>query len=281
MARNRSPRKPVPWYVHIPVWIYAAVLFLPLYFVLVSSLKNNLQIFGEPFALPLENPAWDNFAKAWDRASLGSGLLNSVLIVAGSILLTLVLALPAAYAIARLKGRAGKVVEAIFSSGLLIPGFAALVPTVLLAIALGMFQNQIFLILMFPATAMPISVIMLTQFMRTVPAELEESAMLDGAGRLSILRHIYTPAVVPGIVTISILNFLAFWNEFLFSFVLLGSDPDVRTVQVALPTLASTTRTEYGVLMAGTLVSIIPVYALYIVLQKRLEQAMLDGAVKS
>lgn len=281
MARNRSPRQPVPWYVHIPVWLYAAALFLPLYFVVVSSLKNNLQIFGSPFSLPIDNPAWDNFTKAWERASLGYGLLNSALIVAGSILLTLVLALPASYAIARLKGRAGKVVESIFSSGLLIPGFAALVPTVLLAIALGMFQNRLFLILMFPATAMPISVIMLTQFMRTVPPELEESAMLDGASRLAILRHVYTPAVVPGIVTISILNFLAFWNEFLFSLVLLGSDPTVRTVQVALPTLSTQTRTEYGVLMAGTLVSIIPVYALYIVLQKRLEQAMLDGSVKS
>lgn len=280
MARSRSPRSPIPWYVHIPVWLYAAVLFLPLYFVVVSSVKSNLQIFGDPFT-PALQPAWDNFAKAWDYAYMGPALVNSVIIVASSILLTLALALPASYAIARLKGRAGKVLETLFSSGLLIPGFAALVPTVLLAIALGMFQNRLFLVLMFPATAMPLSVIMLTQFMRTVPVELEESAMLDGAGRLSILRHVYMPAIIPGIVTISILNFLSFWNEFLFSLVLLGSNPAVRTVQVALPTLSSQTRTDYGVLLAGTLISIVPVYLLYIFLQKRLESAMLEGAVKT
>lgn len=281
MARSRSPRRPIPWYVHIPVWLYAAVLFLPLYFVVVSSLKDNLQIFGEPFALPVVEPRWDNFAKAWDRAYLAPALANSVIIVAASLVLSLVLALPASYAIARLKGRAGKVIETIFSSGLLIPGFAALVPTVLLAIAMGMFQNRLFVILMFPATSMPLSVIMLTQFMRTVPQELEESAMLDGANRFAILRHVYMPAIIPGIVTISILNFLGFWNEFLFSLVLLGSNPAARTIQVALPTLSSQTRTDYGVLLAGTLISIIPVYLLYIVLQKRLESAMLEGAVKT
>jgi len=263
------------------VWLYAALLFLPLYFVVVSSLKDNLEIFGSPFKIPFSNPDWANFQQAWDYASLGPALVNSLYIVSASLVLTLLLGLPAAYAIARLKGRAGKVVEAVFSSGLLIPGFAALVPTVLLAIALGMFASREFLILMFPAGAMPLSVIMLTQFMRTVPHELEEAALLDGAGRMQILRHVYLPAVVPGVATVSILNFLGFWNEFLFSLVLLGSSPTMRTIQVALPTLSTQTRTDYGILMAGTLISIVPVYILYIVLQKRLESAMLEGAVKT
>lgn len=279
--RSRSPRKPVPWYVHIPVWLYASLLFLPLYFVFVSAPKTNLQIFGQPFAIPVSEPDWANFTEAWEYAIMGPALLNSTLIVSVSILLTLLLALPASYAIARLRGRAGNIVESIFASGLLIPGFAALVPTVLLAISLGMFQSRLFLMLVFPASALPMSVIMLTQFMRTVPADLEESAMLDGASRLQILRHVYTPAIVPGVATVSILNFLGFWNEFLYSLILLGSDPMARTIQVALPTLSSQTRTDYGVLMAGTLISIIPVYLVYTVLQRRLEDAMLEGAVKS
>lgn len=281
MSRNRSPREPVPWYVHIPVWLYALALFLPLYFVLVSSLKDNIEIFGSPFSLPLDSPDWSNFQLAWDNAVMGPAIVSSFLIVGLSIVLTLVLTVPASYAIARLEGRAGRIIESIFASGLLIPGFAALVPTVLLAISLGMFQTRTFLILLFPAGALPMGVVMLTQFMRTVPVELEESAMLDGASRLQILRHIYLPAIVPGVATIAILNFLSFWNEFLFSLVLLGSDPAVRTIQVALPTLSSQTRTHYGILMAGTLISILPVYLIYIVLQRRLEDAMLDGAVKT
>lgn len=279
--RSRSPRKPLPWYAHIPVWLYAAALFLPLYFVVVSSLKDNLEIFGSPFTLPLSSPDWSNFAQAWNNAVMGPAIVNSIVIVFASIVLTLVLALPAAYAVARLRGRAGKIIEGIFASGLLIPGFAALVPTVLLAIALHLFQTRTFLILLFPAGALPMGVIMLAQFMRAVPVELEESAVLDGANRLQVLWHVYLPGTIPGIATICILDFLSFWNEFLFSFVLLGSDPAVRTLQVALPTLSSQTRTHYGILMAGTLISIIPVYLVYIVLQRRLEDAMLEGAVKS
>jgi len=155
------------------------------------------------------------------------------------------------------------------------------VPTVLLAIAMGLFHTREFLYLFFPASALPLSVILLTQFMRSVPPELEESAMMDGAGRLRILWSIYVPIVVPGIATVAILNFLSFWNEFLFALILAGPDPDTRTVQVALPNLVSQTDTQYGVLLAGALITMIPVYIVYIVLNRRLEDALLQGAVKS
>lgn len=265
---------------HILAWFYALLLILPLYFLLTTSLKDNFEVFDHPFALP-RNWLVENFAEAWDLASLGPALGNSVLITTGAEAITLALAFPAAYGLARSSGRTAAVVERVFGLGFLIPAFAALVPTVLLAIELGMFQMQAFLILFLPATALPLSVILLTQFMRTIPAELEESAMMDGAGRWTVLWRIYVPMSAPGVITVAILNFLGFWNEYLFSLVILGPDPDLRTVQVALPSLTSATMIQYGTLAAACLITLAPVYAVYIALQRRMENALVDGAVKS
>ncbi|MDR2974500.1 MAG: carbohydrate ABC transporter permease [Propionibacteriaceae bacterium] len=265
---------------HGLVWVYAALLIIPLYFLVISAFKPNSAIFTMPFAPPT---TWnfDNFVQAWGQVQLGDGLISSALVTVIAEALTVALAIPASYAIARSRGRVGAVVEKFFAAGLLIPGLAALVPTVLLSIAMGLFHTREFLYLFYPASVLPLSVIMLTQFMRTVPPELEESAMMDGASRLRIVVSVYVPIITPGIATVAILNFLSFWNEYLFALILAGPDPDIRTVQVALPSLVSQTNTQYGVLLAGALITMIPVSIVYIILNRRLEDALLQGAVKS
>lgn len=265
---------------HVLAWVYAAALLAPLYYLVVSSFKGNIEIFTAPFTFP---SSWelDNFLSAWDRAQLGSGLVNSAVVAGSSAVLTLVLAIPASFSIARARGRTGAVLERMFSLGFLIPGFAALIPTVLLAIGMGLFHTRTFLVLFFPATALPLSVVLLTQFMKAIPSELEESATIDGATRMQVLRHVYLPLARPGIATVTILNLLNFWNEYLFTLVLGGPSPDVRTVQVALPGLITQTNTQYGVLAAGTLITLVPVYVAYVLLARRIEEALLQGAVKS
>ncbi|MDR2931231.1 MAG: carbohydrate ABC transporter permease [Propionibacteriaceae bacterium] len=265
---------------HCLVWFYALLLIIPLYFLIVSAFKSNSAIFTTPFAPPT-SWSFDNFTQAWSQAQMGDGMLSSVLVTVIAEVLTLVLAIPASYAIARSSGRIGSFVEKFFAAGLLIPGLAALVPTVALSILIGLFHTREFLYLFYPASVLPLSVILLTQFMRSVPPELEESAMMDGASRVRIIVSVYVPIISPGIATVTILNFLSFWNEYLFALILGGPDPDIRTVQVALPTLVSQTNTQYGVLLAGALITMIPVYIVYIILNRRLEEALLQGAVKS
>jgi multiple sugar transport system permease protein len=280
MSRRRAPRDTAHPLYAFAAWIYVAMLAVPLYYLFVSSFKDNVAIFNQPFALP-ERVSFEKYTTAITDANLDHGLKNSLLITAGASVLTLVLATPAAYALARAQNRLGRVVERIFSAGFLIPAFAALIPTVLLAIELQLFQTRTFLILLFPAQALPLAVILLTQFMRAVPDEMWESASIDGAGSWSIIVRIYAPMTLPGIVTVAILNFLAFWNEFLFSLTILGPDPAVRTSQVALPTLVSPYGTDFGMLAAGAIITMIPVYAVYIVLQRKMTHALIDGAVKS
>jgi multiple sugar transport system permease protein len=261
------------------VWVYALILALPIYFLLVSSLKTNQEIFSQPFQFPTE---WlfSNYPNAWDRAVMGQALLNSLFVSLAAEIITLALVIPASYGLARSRSKVASLFEKIFALGFLIPAFATLVPVLLLSIQLGLFQTREFLTLFMVATTLPLSVILLTQFMRTIPAELEESAMVDGLSRIRILWNIYLPLSLPGVAMIVILNFLAYWNEFLFSLVLVGSQAGERTIQVALPTLIDQTKTEFGPLLAGTVITLIPVYILYIILNRRLEGALTAGAIK-
>jgi multiple sugar transport system permease protein len=261
------------------VWAYALILAIPIYFLLVSSLKENVEIFANPFGLP-ENWLFSNYPQAWERAVMGRALVNSLLVTAAAEIITLALVVPASYGLARSKSRVSSALERIFALGFLIPAFATLVPVLLLSIALGLFQTREFLTLFMVATTLPLSIILLTQFMRSIPVELEESAMVDGLSRVRIMWHIYLPLSLPGIAMVVILNFLAYWNEFLFSLVLVGSNANNRTVQVALPTLIDQTKTEFGPLLAGTVITLIPVYLLYIALNRRLEGALTAGAIK-
>jgi multiple sugar transport system permease protein len=264
---------------HILVWIYVVILLVPVYFVVVSSLKDNLDIFANAFGLP-HSWIWRNYSDAWNQGSLGPAIVNSMIITISSEILTLLVAIPAAYGVARSTGRLGRSIERAFSLGFLIPTFAAMVPTVLLAIALGLFHTQLYLILFFTGTAQPLTVILLVQYMRQVPHELEEAATIDGAKRLRLLISVYLPLVSPGVTTVLLLNFFGFWNEFLFSSILLGTDVNVRTIQVALPTLQTQLAPHYGVLLAGTLICAIPTLILYLVLQKRMMTALTQGALK-
>ncbi|MGK9221162.1 MULTISPECIES: carbohydrate ABC transporter permease [unclassified Microbacterium] len=265
---------------YIPVVLYALTLVLPLYWLTISAFKDRLSVIAEPF-LPTFSAGVSNLVTAWNAIDLGQAMINSAYTTVGALILTLVLAVPASYALARSKGRVATWLERLFALGFLIPGFAALVPTLLLAIAFGLFYEREFLIAYLPASAQPLAVILLTQFMRTVPPELEESARIDGAGRFRILFSVYLPLVAPGVATVTILNFISFWNEYLFSLVIVGVSEGKRTLQVALPTLQGNLGvTDYALVCAGTLIAVAPVFIVYAILNRRMEDALMQGALK-
>lgn len=276
--RAAGPRRRPGPIAAVLSWVYAAILALPLYYLVASAFKTNIEIFTKPFALPA-HWLWQNFGTAWNSASLGNALVSSVLICVVAIVLTLALTIPAAYALARSNNRMARVITGAFSAGFLIPPFAALIPTVILAIRMQLFFTREFQMLFLPASALPLSVLLLTQFMRTVPGELAEAAAVDGIGQFRTLVHVYLPVAMPGVVTVAILQLLTFWNEYLFSLTITGTAREVRTVQVALPTLISDS-TNYGVLAAGTVLTLLPVYIVYSVMSRRMQEALTAGAVK-
>lgn len=279
--RRASPRFPSAGLLvsHVLVWVYALLLALPLYYLLMSSFKDNTEIFTNAFGLP-ESWSFENYRLAWEYVSLGQGLTNSLLVTLAAEVLALLVVVPAAYALATNSGRLGRLVERSLALGFLIPGFAALVPTVLLAIWLDLYQTRTFLVLYYVGTSVPLSVVLITQYMRTIPRELEESARLDGANRLQVLGRIYAPLAMPAIATVMLLTFINIWNEYLIALVVAGPSTDVRTAQVALPTLVTNVSAEYGLLTAGTVITLLPIYAVYLLLRRRMENALVAGAMK-
>ena len=257
--------------------VYALVVIIPLYFLLVSTFKDNISIFLEPLALPKQY-SLQNFVHAVQQAGLVRALTISVIITASAELLTLVLAFPAAYAIARIQTRMGSIVEAIFSLGFLIPALAILMPVFLTAIRLGLLYNPLMLVIFYPATLLSLTVLLLSSQLRGVPKELEESAVIDGASHLELIWYVFLPMARPAVITSLLLNFLSVWNEYLFALILLNSES--RTVQIAVATLKGERIVDYGLIAGGVLISMIPVILLFIFSQEKIMQGMFIGAVK-
>jgi len=257
---------------------YAALIIIPLYFVIVSAFKDNSQIILKPLALP----AVLNFSKFIQAQVnvhvLRAGLI-SIFITSGAEALTIVLAFPASYAVARIQTRLSPIVESIFSLGFLIPGLAILMPIYMMTAKAGLLYHPIALVILYPAFNLPMTMILLSGFMRKLPRELEESAVIDGGNVLQIIFYLFLPICIPGIVTVLVLNFINIWNEYLFALILMDSNN--RTIQLALALLRANQRTiDYGLIAAGVLISMIPVYIVFIFFQEQIMHGMLAGAVK-
>jgi multiple sugar transport system permease protein len=258
--------------------LYAFLIIIPLYFVVISAFKNNSQIITSPLALPSALD-FNKFLQAQSNVNLLRAMLISVVVAIGAEILTLVLAFPAAYAIARLQTRLASLTEAIFSLGFLIPSLAILMPVYLMTAKAGLLYHPIALVILYPAFSLPLSLILLTSFMRKLPRELEESAVMDGGNVLQIILYIFFPICMPGILTVLVLNFINIWNEYLFALILMDSNN--RTVQLALALLRANQRSvDYGLIAAGVLISMIPVFIIFIFFQDRIMSGMLTGAIK-
>ena len=257
--------------------LYALLLLAPIYFVVVAAFKNNTEIFTAPLALPSK---WtlDNLLNALEIANLVRALGISILITSSAELVTIVLAFPAAYAVARIRTGLVPWTEALFSLGFLIPALAILMPVFLTAVRLNLLYNPLMLIIFYPATKLSLAILLLSSQLRDIPRELEESAEIDGAGLPDIIVSIFLPLARPALLTVILLNFIDIWNEYLFALVLLNSKN--RTVQVAVATLKSDRVINYGLIAAGVLISLLPVFLVFIFSQERIMSGLYTGAVK-
>jgi multiple sugar transport system permease protein len=257
---------------------YALLIVIPLYFVIVSAFKNNTQIITTPLSLP-HALNFTKFIRAQENVNLLRALLISTGVTIGAELVTLLIAFPAAYAIARIQTRLSVVMEAIFSLGFLIPGLAILMPVYLMTAKAGLLYHPIALVILYPAFNLPLSLILLTSFMRKLPRELEESAMMDGGNVLQIIVFIFFPISMPGVITVMVMNFINMWNEYLFALILMDSNN--RTIQLATALLRSSQRSiDYGLIAAGVVISLIPVFVTFVFFQEKIMNGMLAGAIK-
>lgn len=257
--------------------LYVLAIIGPLYYVVVSSFKENIEIFRAPLSVP-SSFSLAKYFEAEEKAQLVKAMGLTFLVVGGTEILLLLFGFPAAYAIARIPSRLSELAESFFGLGFLIPTFAVLVPVFLMVARAGLLFNPLALILFYLAQGMPLMVIVLASAMREIPLELEESAIIDGANRLQIMSRVIFPLARAGVVTMVVINFLNVWNEYLFALVLLGKN--VRTIQLAVPLLKSERLVDFGLLSAGVVFSLVPVYVMFIIFQEQIVSGLTRGAVK-
>ena len=258
--------------------LYALIIAIPVYFVVISGFKDHSEVLREPLAPPTHF-SFDNFTTAEERAHLLEAMITTFKIVASAEGLNLALGFLAAYAIARIRLPEAYLVEGIFSAGFLVPAFAIIVPIFLLATDLGMLYKPSYLITFYAVSLLPLTIVILASNMRQIPPDYEEAALIDGANRLQTIWHIFLPLTRSAVSTVLILNFLDIWNEYLFALILLPGN--TKTIQLAVPMLRSERSVDYGLIAAGITISLIPVYIIFILFQERIVKGMTAGGIKS
>lgn len=260
--------------------IWAAAVVLPLLWMVVSAFKTDQEILVSPWKIPggLE---WDNFARAWTEARLGRYFFNTIIVVAGGVLGTLLVSSMAAYSLSRFTFRGNKTIYYLFVAGLMFPVFLALVPLYFVVDDLGMLNTKHGLILVYIAYSLPFSIFFLHTFFKNLPGEVAEAAVMDGAGPYRVFFEIMLPLARPGLIAIGIFNFLGQWNQYLLPLVL-NPNTDNYVISQGLQALNLNQgyRSDWSALFAGLTLTMIPMLIVYVIFQRRLESGLTAGALK-
>lgn len=269
-----SYRRPSGW--HLVLLPLALVMLVPLLWMLMTSLSTLAETRRFPPGLP-SGLHWHNYAQAWVQSPFARWLLNSAIVSVTCVVSNVVLCSLAGYAFARIPFAGSKVLFVGILATLMVPFQVVMIPTLLIVKALGLVDSLPALIV--PNLATAFGIYLLRQFFVSLPAELEEAAIVDGAGRLRILTTILLPLMGPPLSTLAVLTFLQVWNDFLWPLVVTSS-PGTMTVQLGLATFQSAHFTNWPVLMAGTLMSQLPVLVLFLLGQRYFVRSIATTGIK-
>ncbi|MGN8025312.1 carbohydrate ABC transporter permease [Microbacterium sp. 22242] len=259
-------------------WIWLAIIIVPVYYIVVTSLKKQSDYVGRnPLALPA-NPTLDNYAAVL-QADFAQYFLNSVLVTVGAVVPILILSFMAAYAIVRGRGRFLRLVNTTFLMGLAIPLQATIIPVYLIIIRLSLYDSLLAIVLPSIAFAIPLSVMLLANFIRDVPNELFESMRLDGCSEWATMWRLAMPLTRPAIVTVAIYNALGVWNGFLLPLVLTQS-PDLRVLPLALWTFQGEFSVNIPAVLACVVLTTLPLVVVYVFGRRQLVSGLTAGFSK-
>ena len=205
---------------------------------------------------------------------------NSAVVSLVTVALTLVVAIPGAYAVSRLAFKGRRQVGALFLSVYLFPSIVLAFPLVIAFAKLGLYQSLPGLMLVYVAQTVPVSIYMLRNYFETIPATIEEAATLDGANRFQTITKVVLPLAMPSIMSTGLYIFMIAWNEFLFALLFLAAKRDLWTVSLGLSQLSNGVEVPKTVLMAGSVLLTIPVIVLYGIAERWLTEGLTSGADK-
>jgi raffinose/stachyose/melibiose transport system permease protein len=259
------------------LWLLIAVI--PFFFMIQTGFKKQFELLtSSVWSLP-QKPTLDNYVAVLSNEIFLKYFLNSILVVGTSVFLILIISSMASYVFARIRFRLNRPLFSLIIAGLVIPVHITLVPIYLLTINLKLYDSILALIGPYVAFNIPLSIFILTEFMRQIPRELEDAARIDGCSPMRIFYNIILPLSSPGLATLAIYNAVFLWNEFVFAFVLISS-PKNRTLPLAIWDYQGQYSANIPAIMAVLTLSSLPLIAVYIVGQERVVKGILAGALR-
>jgi ABC-type glycerol-3-phosphate transport system permease component len=274
-ARRRLPRS---WPLVSGLALLCGSALLPLLFMAATAFRTQADWADSKVGLPTTF-SFGAFARAWHDANIGIYFRNSVIVTVSTVLLTCICATLAGYAFSKIHWRLSGPVYLFVLAWIAIPPLLLMVPIYVEMVQLGLLDTYGAVIFLYTALNLPFNVYLMTAFFRSVPDELIEAARVDGAGLHRIFLRIMVPLAKPALATLVIFNVLWAWNEFLFALLMLQSD-SVKTLTVGVLQLQGRFTTDYPALMAGLLITSLPVVGAYLVFQRHLVRGIVAGAVK-
>lgn len=279
MATRR--RRPYRW-SELPravvLGIYALIIIVPLVVVFFTAFKTSPEMYAAPFGLP-PSPTLTNFGELIRGGRIGNSLLNSVIVTAASVTITLVITSWASFAIARLGGKLGLAIYALFALGLAVPAQVAMIPQYVIFRQLNLTNSLLGLVLINIAVTCSVAIFILTGFFKTLPPELFESAEMDGASTWQMYWRVALPLSTPSVAAVAIFLFVMHWNDLLYPLLFI-TEPDKATLPKALLDFKGEYTTNYPVLFAGVIIASIPMVVAYVLLQRWFVAGITAGALK-
>lgn len=257
-----------------------AVMLYPVIWNIYSSFKTSTEFLGDPFALPA-SLQWDNYLRALQKTNIPDNFKNSLYVVVVSLLLIALLVVPCSYCLARFRFFGSRLMRGLYMSLIFIQVPCIMIPLFLQLNDLGWLNKLTPLSLLYAVGQIPFSVFLLSGFMRGIPRDYEEAAMIDGCSYFGILWRIIAPMAKPGIVTVLMLSTMSVWNEYVLALVLL-TDPAKQTIPVGVAAMYEMQRyaTDWGALFAALVLVLLPTAILYAIGQKYLIEGVNIGGVK-
>jgi trehalose/maltose transport system permease protein len=265
--------------LYLLVGVIVIYTVFPFYWAVVSSLKSGQALFGTEL-LP-RDPQWSNYTDLFTQQPFGRNILNSVFVAGSVVAVSLVLASGAAYSLGRVEFRGRRPLLMAILGVSMFPQVAVLSGMFELITWLGLYNNLLGLTLSYLIFTLPFTVWVLTTFMRELPKELEEAAMVDGATPFVTITRVFLPLMGPALVTTGLLAFIAAWNEFLFALTFTLTN-EMRTVPVAIALISGSSAFElpWGRIMAASVIVTVPLIVLVLLFQRRIVSGLTAGAVK-
>lgn len=265
-------------FIHIALLFFAFIILYPLFIMVMTSIKTNMEVLVNPFGLP-EKINFESYINVFKLGDFFTYFRNSIFITAVSLSVMVLVSVMASFALSRFKFTGNRYLYFYFIIGAMLPARLATVNMFQIIQKLGLFDTPWALILIYIAMTIPISVFIITGFMAELPREMEESALIDGASDSRILFTIWVPLIRPAIATVSIYNFIPIWNEFFFPLIFISSDV-WKPLPLGISVFFGQYQSDWPTAFAALTIAILPPLIFYLAASKHFIKGLTAGALK-